>query len=128
MPVANMMAGVILGGIAESGYGITLAGFHCPNIEVGARLQELLAKLDRPSDIAQFENNGYTTLLLCARSGLSIPLDVKVAMFRREPHKFFQDLPEFLKSTKAQFVDRMILIGSLGSISLTVLYRPSLEP
>lgn len=128
--MANMMAGIMLQGSADSGYGINLSGFHCPTAEYGGRLQELQDKQDAGKivDIVSFEDNGYVTVVYLRREGLVIPSRSKMATLRREPHKFFVDLPEFLRKTKAQFVDRMTLTGSLGSISLTVLYRPVEEP
>lgn len=129
--MANMMAGVIMQGSADSGYGITLEGFHCPTSEYGARMAEIQKKVteSRITDIYCYEDNGYATaLVLRKEQGLPVPQKSKIATFRREPHKFFQDLPAFFKTTKAQFIDRMTLTGSLGSISLTVLYRPIDEP
>lgn len=129
--MANMMAGIMLQGSADSGYGISLAGFHCPTSEYGARMTDLQKQVSesRITDIVSFEDNGYVTAIVLRKEpGLPTPQKSKIATFRREPHKFFQDLPDFVRKTKAQFVDRMTITGSLGSISLTVLYRPVEEP
>ena len=122
--MANMMAGVKLEGIAESGYGVTIGGFHCPSIEFSGRLDELKKKMSVFYDAVQWEENGHILFLALSRETTSIPYNKDIAVLRREPHRFFQDLPTFLLSTKAQFVDRMILSGSLGSVSLVLLYRP----
>lgn len=119
-----MMAGVQMEGSADSGYGVRIAGFHCPVMEFGKRLEALKISLGSIQDIEQIEINGHIMLLAMNRESALIPSLKEVASFRREPHKFFQDLPKFLLSTKAQFIDRMVLSGSLGSISLTLIYRP----
>lgn len=120
-----MMAGVILEGIAQSGYGVTIGGFHCMSIEFGERFEELKKKMISPTDVVQWESEGHIMLLAMCRESYNIPGRREITVLRREPHRFFQDLPKFLSSSKAQFVDRMILSGSLGSISLTLLYRPA---
>ena len=120
----RMMASVKTSGSAESGYGISLHGFHCPTLEFQARLDELTKNLYSFNDCVQFEENGHIVFLALKRESSIIPAHRQAATFRREPHKFFLDLPAFLARTKAQFVDRLCLSGSLGSISLTLLYRP----
>ena len=124
MVESHMMAGILTEGSAESGYGISLKGFYCPNAEYPGRLEVLYAKSGFINDFVVFEVNGYTLFLAAKRESYQVPLDRKIVTFRREPHKFFADLPAFLAKTKAQFIDRMTLSGSLGSISLTLLYRP----
>lgn len=124
----TMMSPAALEGTADSGYGITLAGFHCPVIEFGKKQGELLAKFPEPHDIVSHEDNGYVTFLAIKREPSIFSGKREMRTFRREPHKFFQDLPRFLSSTRAEFIDRMILTGSLGSISFTILYRPSESP
>ena len=121
---SNMMQGFLTEGSADSGYGISLKGFYCPNVEYPGRLDALYAKAGFINDFVTFEVNGYTLFLAVKRESYQVPLDRKIVTFRREPHKFFADLPAFFAKTKAQFIDRMTLSGSLGSISLTLLYRP----
>ena len=121
---SNMMQGFLTEGSAESGYGISLHGFYCPISEYPARMDALYAKAGFVNDFVTFEVNGYVLFLAAKRETYQIPMDRKIVTFRREPHKFFQDLPGFLAKTKAQMIDRMSLSGSLGSISLTLLYRP----
>ena len=118
------MQDVLMAGKAESGYGVTLAGFHCPIIQIAAKLSELEASIGRIDDFAVTEDNGWATCVALHRETTALPPTKKMATFRREPHKFFQDLPKFLYSTKAVYVDRIGLSGSLGSVSFTLLYRP----
>jgi hypothetical protein len=120
---SNMMQGFLTEGSADSGYGMSLKGFYCQNAEVPGRLEALYAK-GFINDFVTFEVNGYTLFLAVKRESCQVPLDRKIATYRREPHKFFADLPAFFAKTKAQYIDRMTLSGSLGSISLTLLYRP----
>ena len=121
---SHMMAGIQTSGSAESGFGISLHGFHCKTLELSARLDELISRIGYANDFTTFEENGYVTFLAMTRESYQIPDKKKIVTFRREPHKFFADLPSFLSKSKAQFIDRMALTGSLGSISLTLLYRP----
>lgn len=121
-----MMAPAQLEGVADSGFGILLHGFHAPVQEAPARLDALKSKLSgRAREIAFVEDNGYVTCLVVERRTPAIPSNSEFAMFRREPHRFFIDLPKFIASTRAQLVDRLILSGSLGSVSLVLLYRPA---
>ena len=120
---SHMMAGFLTEGSAESGYGIGLHGFYCPNAEYPGRLETLYKRLGFINDFATHESNGYILFLAVKRESYQIPIDRKMITYRREPHKFFQDLPGFLAKTKAQLIDRMSLSGSLGYISLTILYR-----
>jgi hypothetical protein len=123
--MSPMMAGLQMEGKADSGYGVLIQGFHGTTAEFPGKLAALQASIPSPIDIAVSEDNGYATCLVWERGHDFIPSERKVAYFRREFHKFFIDLPKFVASTKAQYVDRMILSGSLGSISLTLLYRPA---
>jgi hypothetical protein len=119
----HMMQGFLTEGSADSGYGMSLKGFYCPNAEYPGRLEALYAKAGFINDFVTFEVNGYTLFMAAKRESYQVPLDRKIVTYRREPHKFFQDLPAFFAKTKAQFIDRMTLSGSMGSISLTLLYR-----
>ena len=121
---SNMMQGFLTEGSAVSGYGITLCGFYCPNVEYSGRLESLYTRQGFINDFVTFEVNGYILFLAAKREAYQVPLDRKIITYRREPHKFFSDLPAFFAKTKAQYIDRMTLSGSLGSISLTLLYRP----
>lgn len=122
--MANMMAGIVLSLIADSGYGIRIGGFHGPTAQFNERMKELQDNIGPIQDIVSMEDNGYLTFIALSRESAFIPSHKLVATLRQEPHKFFQALPRFLASTKAQYVDRMVLTGSLGSISLSLLYRP----
>ena len=125
--MANMMAGIQTEGTAESGFGIRIAGFHCGTFEFGGRLESLKSKIRGPDKIVQWEDNGYTMFLALKDDNAVKNLTQlsKIATFRREPHRFFSDLPKWLMSTKAQHIEQVLLSGSLGSISLTILYRPA---
>jgi len=118
------MQDLILSGKAETGYGVTLAGFHSPTLQFAAKLAELESTIGRIDDFATTEDNGWVTAIALHRETTALPPTKKLATFRREPHKFFQDLPKFMYSTKAVYVDRIFLTGSLGSVSFTLLYRP----
>jgi hypothetical protein len=124
MVESHMMQGFLTDGIADSGYGIILHGFYGPNAEYAGRLDALYAKAGWVNDFVTFEVNGYILFLASKRESYQVPIDRKIVTYRREPHKFFADLPAFFSKTKAQFIDRMTLSGSMGSISLTLLYRP----
>jgi hypothetical protein len=120
----NMMQSIRTSGSAESGYGVKLGGFHCPSIEFQGRLEELKSEMGIFSDFVQFEQEGYITFIACVQDKDTHITWPRIESFRREPHKFFQDLQKFLSSTRAQYIRRISLTGSLGSLSLTILYRP----
>src|SRR5271165_1548415 len=120
----NMMAGIRTSGTAESGYGVKLGGFHCPSIEFPGRLDELKKEMGVFSDFVQSEQEGYITFVALVQEKDTHITWPQISSLRREPHKFFQDLQKFLSQTKAQYIHQMSLTGSLGSISLTILYRP----
>jgi hypothetical protein len=120
-----MMAGIRMDGIAESGYGVTIAGFHCQTIDAPAKLSELLSRLSsKPTDFTTHEENGYVTFVAASVDANFLSTDgPEVVVYRREPHKFFIDLPKFIAATRAREVLRMSITGSLGSLSLTLLYK-----
>jgi len=122
-----MMAGLQMEGVAESGYGIKLSGFHCSALEFPKKLGDFTKDGVTPGKISQCESNSYVSFLMCSREGLHTPAQVKIATFRREPHRFFIDLATWLRSTRAMFVDDMILSQSYGSLTLTLMYRPAPE-
>lgn len=123
----NMMQGIQNSGTAESGFGVALSGFHCPNLEVPGRLAELLdSNPQAPCDIEVVEQNGYCTVLVAWQRDRIVDLDgVQITVFRREPHRFFVDLPKMLAQTRAGSLERMVLTGSLGSVSLVLMTRPA---
>jgi hypothetical protein len=128
-PGANqMMGGLQMSGQASSGYGVTLSGFYCPNAEVAVRIQEMDSKEGPFQTIASVELNGHTLFVAGKSDPNSFPETAKIAIFRREPHKFFSDLPRFLYSLRAKSIDGISVSGSLGSVCLTILYRPMPEP
>lgn len=117
----RMMPGVEFAGVAESLYGTSLGGFHCRRIEFQAKLEDLLKKMGRFDHIAQVEQEDFITFV-AAKSDYALDTDLKPAFFRRETHKFFQDLEKFLFGLKAAHIQELSLSGSLGSVSLTLLY------
>lgn len=118
------MAGVRMEGYAESGYGVSIQGFHCAISEFPKKLSELEPTIL----IAQCESNGYATFLSCKNEGPVVnDGSLKFASFRREPHLFFVDLSHFLKSLKAARVWAMTLSESHGSLGLTLVYESAAE-
>lgn len=117
----TMMSAPVLEGVAESGYGVRLAGFHIRRADYAKRLAEFQEKFPAVMTMAVWESDGYVTFLggTTDRSGVYVPS--QPAVFIREPHKFFIDLPAFLRSTRALWIHQMLLSGSLGSITLTLL-------
>lgn len=124
--MANMMAGIRLEGAADSGYGVRLVGFHVQMPDFPSRL-DALSKSTSVFECAQAENNGWITFLAQewrpVEETENFDGPKKIAVFRREPHRFFLDLGEFLKKTRACFVDQILLSDSLGSVTLTMVYR-----
>jgi len=123
-PGANMMMkSQKNAGSAESGYGVVLSGFYAPN----AQAQDLLSKLDVDqgpfSEIALHESEGWTVFLGAREEpGKDVIGMTKIGFYRRESHKFFEDLPAWLFRTKAASILRMTLSQSSGFLSLTLLY------
>lgn len=122
-----MMQGVQTFGSADSGFGVTLAGFHCPNIEFAARMEVCEKAFGPFMDFAKCEENGFVTFVGYRRDALGLSGTTLLATYRREPHKFFTDLQKFLSSTKATGIERLSLSCSLGSVSLTILLRHAQE-
>lgn len=122
----NMMAQARMDSVADSGYGVTVGGFHCPAIEFNGRLAELSRQMGYPFDlIAAHEENGYIDFVAVCQTVNSLPLKpAKLEIFRREPHKFFADLQKFIGATRAQRIHQIQLIGSLGAIALILLVHP----
>ena len=120
----SMMAPPVLEGSAESGCGASLAGFHCSRSEYLKRLEEFNLNFPDALMISTYEDNGFICFVAARFKPMeSFPVPSKSACFIREPHKFFRDLPAFLRSTRARIIDSMALSGSLGSVTLTLLYR-----
>lgn len=118
---SRMMPTTDFSGVAESSYGTTLGGFHCRRIEFQGRLEDLLKKMGRFDHVAQVEQEDFITFL-AAKSDYALDSDLKPAFYRRETHKFFLELGKFLSGLKAAHIQELALSGSLGSVSLTVLY------
>jgi hypothetical protein len=107
-------------GVAESGRGVTLSGFYAPNGDVQARLGEINSAI---SDIALHEAEGWTVFIGVAQPVIDKRLPKpRLAIFRREAHKFFEDLPAWFFRTKAVQINRLCLSQASGFISLTLLY------
>lgn len=123
----SMMAGVLTEGRADSGYGVMMAGFHTEVRLLGGKLAEWKEKFGAVDDVVSFEDSGYVTFLFYRREPFDLADEgrFRVETFRREPHRFFADLPGFLRRVQARSIRRFILTGSLGSISLTILFTAS---
>ena len=121
----RMMGGVLTSGISDSGYGATIGGFYGSGIDFIRNLQNLKSKMPEIDRIVQYEENGFIAML--AAFGYPSKAPLSMASFRREPHKFFNDLSQFLRSTKARTIVDLQLTGSLGSMCLTILYRSVMD-
>lgn len=123
-----MMSGMILETSVESGYGLSLSGFHGSTMEFPGKLRDLLAKNEDPDFMIQAEENGYVTFLV----GKNLPgferelhCVKRIAFLRREPHRFFPDLGPWLKNLFVSEIIQASLTGSSGSLTLTLLYKPA---
>lgn len=117
-----MMQDLQLSGSAESGFGVTLTGFHSSTQNFPKQLAERVLPSLYACRIAQAESAGFQMFLRAENRQGTYAGDQKTASFRREPHKFFPDLPEFLRTCRVRSVDDMVLTESYGSYSLTLLY------
>ena len=118
-----MMRSQKTSGSAESGCGVCLAGFYIPNADVQERLKQTSNDQGPFDEIALHEAEGWTTFLGSTRGDhgeLKGPR--KIASYRRESHKFFEDLSAWFFRTKATKVHRLCISQSSGFISLTILY------
>jgi hypothetical protein len=125
VPGANhMMRDQKNAGSAESGAGVSLFGFYVPNAEVGERLRLLDIEHGPFSEIALHESEGWTFFIGASEvpPHSTSTLYRKVGFYRRESHKFFEDLPAWLFRSKAIHVHRLNLSQSSGFLSLTWLY------
>lgn len=116
-----MMQGRKNAGSADSGSGVLLAGFYAPNAEVDARLKTLDADFGPFSEIAIHECEGWTAAI-ASSEGAGRPGCLKIGVFRREAHRFFEDLPAWLFKTNASHIHRLSISQSSGFLSLTCLY------
>ena len=108
-------------GSAESGRGVSIAGFYVPNGEAQEKLKAIDSEQGPFSEIALHEAEGWTTFIGCAQSGVGAK-PFRVASFRRESHKFFEDLSAWFFRMKAAHVHRLCVSQSSGFISLAILY------
>lgn len=110
-------------GSAESGRGVVMAGFYVSNADVSKRLQETDIAHGPFTEISLFESEGWTAFIGCSEEPLPVKTRaLKVGHFRREAHKFFEDLPKYLFQSRAVHVHRLNLSQSSGFLSLTWLY------
>ena len=122
-PGANMMMrGQKIAGSAESN-GVAVSGFYVPNGQVHDHLRDCDTNHGPFSEIALHESEGWTTFL-----GVHQPLPQtpkagwKVAFYRRESHKFFEDFGAWFFRTGSTSVHRLSISQSSGFLSLTLLY------
>lgn len=116
-----MMAPEKLSGMASSECGVEMAGFYATTMDAPRRLSEITL---HPTLIAQCEVQGNILFLACQNKIAFGYLDTRLATFRRDPSKFFVDLPLFLRSLKARAVLAMNLSESFGNMTLTLVYVP----
>ena len=124
VPGSNMMMrSQKISGSAESGRGVVLAGFYAPNNEVQERLKSIETDQGPFSEIALHESEGWTFFIGASESHGSLKSGTpKIGFYRRESHKFFDDLPAWLFQSKAVHIHRLTLSQSNGFLSLTWLY------
>ena len=124
-PGANrMMSDGKTSGSADSGAGVSVAGFYVPNGVVPTHLKEIEQDFGPFTEIALHESEGWTFFLGVhgdVRSYDTAPV-WKLGYFRRESHKFFVDLPVWAFSSRAVRVKRLTIFQSSGSLSLAWLY------
>ena len=119
----KMMRGQTTEGSADSGEGVTLSGFYVPNAEVQARLADLEIAKGPFTEIALHESEGWTFFMASLGITTLPPSCVlKIGYFRREAHRFFDELPAWMAKTGAVHVRRLSLAQASGFLSLTVLY------
>jgi hypothetical protein len=123
-PGSNMMMrSQKISGTAESGRGVCLSGFYAPNGEVQTRLKELDENQGPFCEIDLHESEGWTTFIGATPGDESLNTSrFRVASFRRESHKFFDELSSWFFRIKATHVHRVKISQSSGFISLTMLY------
>lgn len=122
--MASMMAGLLTEGEASTGFGVRFYGFHTSSQDFPKKLSELIHTDRTPHRFLQCEVNGYLTCLAMQQErSIDTKLPLQFGIFRREPHKFFQDLGEFLHRIAAVHVIDFSLTSSLGSLTLTILYQ-----
>lgn len=124
VPGSNMMMrSQKTSGSAESGRGVCLAGFYVPNSEVQERLKAIDADQGPFTEIALHECEGWTTFLGVTAGDPSLKTRPShISYYRRESHKFFEDLPAWFFRLKATSVHRLGISQASGFISLTLLY------
>jgi hypothetical protein len=122
--MAQMMAGLLTEGEASTGFGVRLYGFHSSSQDYPKKLSDVIRDDRIPQKFLQCEVNGYLTFLAMQQErGMEPDSPLQIGIFRREPHKFFQDLGEFLHHTSAFYIHDLSLTSSLGSLTLTILYQ-----
>ena len=119
----QMMASQKIAGSAESGKGVVLAGFYCTNGDVQDRLRAIETDQGPFTEIALHESDGWTFFIGSSEEpGVHRGGVLKMGHYRRESHKFFDDLPAWLFQSRAVHVHRLTLSQSNGFLSLTWLY------
>jgi hypothetical protein len=108
------------------GEGFSLFGFHHSILEFPKKLQELCQK-KQIQKFSQIEENGYVTFLgLSETEPRFFSKDIKCACYRREPHKFFIELPAFIHRYMIGRIVDFKLSTSHGSITLTILFHQAI--
>lgn len=117
----QMMKGRKIAGSADSGAGVGLTGFYVANGELQERLRSLDETEGPFSDVALFESEGWTAFIAVIGPRYEGgPL--KVGHFRRESHRFFEELPAWFFKTKAVSIERITIIQASGFLTLLFLY------
>jgi hypothetical protein len=123
--MSTMMAGPKTSGVAESGYGVKIAGFFGPVRDFANNLRVVQDALKSPGLIATCEQEGYVTFLAVQNETALVFANESIAFYRRETDKFFAGLTAFLASIKAQHITSIAICGSGGSLCLSVVYNPT---
>ncbi len=123
----TMMASPKTSCIADSGHGVQIAGFFGPVRDFANNLKAVQDAFKNPGPICSWESEGYVTFLAAQNESLLLPINPKIAFYRRETDKFFPGLTAFLNSIKARQIIDISVCGSGGALCLSLVYNPAPE-
>ena len=116
----SMMASPVLEGIFENSNGVKIGGFHCRVMEVAGRLEDFKKKFGRIDLVFQHELEGHVLFVAVQNFKGSGTLTRDVTYYRREPHRFFQELPRFFSSLSCENIHAVSVSGSMGVLSMVI--------
>jgi len=118
-----MMQAVVLQGEASNDSGLVkLAGFITNSGDISKKCEEVFPPDSGWRKLAHTESNGRM-MLLALQSPTDAPyIPRKVAVYRREDHKFFVDLSFIFQRLAIATIDDVTVSESHGSFSMVLLY------